>query len=282
MMMNQQQHFRIGFGSRLTPVVKYLLIANGAFFVLQTLLGPSQPLVRFLALFPAHITERFAIYELVSYMFLHGSFWHLFFNMFALLIFGCEVELLLGSKRFLQFYFFTGIFAGLCHLLFNWGEQVPVIGASGAIYGVLVAFAVFFPNRVITLLLFFILPIQMRARTLVLVFVGLSVFMGLRGEIFGTADNVAHLAHLGGAVAGYLFLRYRALMQRGLRSISNTQRIHREKKEQQQNMFLDERRREIDTILDRINKVGYDNITQKEKETLKKASDYLQKYDKSS
>ena len=279
-MMDRPTQFRIGFGSRLTPVVKYLLIANIVFFALQALLGPTQPLVRVFALFPKHITQRFALWELFTYMFLHGSFWHLFFNMFALFMFGCEVEMLLGSRRFLKFYFFAGIFAGICHLLFNWGADIPVIGASGAIYGVLVGFALFFPHRIITLLLFFIIPIQMRARTLVIAFVGLSLFMGIRGELFGTADHVAHLAHLGGALAGYLFLRYQSLLHKSVRTISNTQRRYKEKKEHQQNMFLEERRREIDTILDRINKVGYENISKEEKEALKKASDYLQKYDK--
>lgn len=279
-MLNQTQQFRIGFGSRLSPVVKYLLIANTAVFVIQMLLG-NLPLIQWLALVPARVTGHLAVWELVTYMFLHGSFWHLFFNMFALFMFGCEVELLLGKQRFIQFYFFTGIIAGLCHLLFNWGSAIPVIGASGAVYGILVAFAVFFPNRVITLLLFFIIPIQMRARTLALVFVGLSLFLGLRGELFGTADNVAHLAHLGGAAAGYLFLRYRMVLNSLIRKISQVQRQHRAKKEVQRNMFLEERRREIDRILDHINKVGYENITQQEKETLKKASDYLQKYDNS-
>jgi len=278
-MPHYQRTMQFGFGGSLTPVVKKLLIANGAIFVLQFML-PGDMLIRYFALFPNQIITQFALWQLVSYMFLHGNLWHIFFNMFTLFMFGREVERYFGSKKFIQFYALTGISGGICHILFNWGATIPVVGASAAIYGVLVAFAVLFPHRVITLLLFFILPIQLKARTLVLVFVGLSLFMGLQSQLYGTSESVAHLAHLGGALAGYLYLRHRHLFGSIVRKVANYQKQRQEKQRIKRETELRKRKKEIDRILDHINDVGYENITDEEKQVLKKASDYLSKNDK--
>ncbi len=274
-----QRTMQFGFGGSLTPVVKKLLIANGAVFVLQFLL-PGNILIKYFALFPNQVITQFALWQLVTYMFLHGNLWHIFFNMFTLFMFGREVEHYFGSKKFTQFYALAGISGGICHILFNWGASIPVVGASAAIYGVLVAFAVLFPHRVITLLLFFILPIQLKARTLVFIFVGLSLFMGLQSQLYGTLENVAHLAHLGGALAGYLYLKHRYLFGSAVKKVTEFQRQQQEKQRLKREAELKERKQEIDRILDHINDVGYENISDEEKDILKKASDYLSKNDK--
>jgi membrane associated rhomboid family serine protease len=212
-------------------------------------------------------------------MFMHGSFFHLFFNMFSLWMFGVDVELELGSTRFLKYYLFTGFSGGVLQVLLNWGDPTPVIGASAAVYGVLIAFSLLFPNRIVTLLLFFILPIQMKARTLAFIFVGISLLMGVQSTWTGTPDSVAHFAHLGGAVAGFLILRGSFYFQHTRESVSRLHQQHLLKKQKQKQDKIFEVRRRIDEILDRINEVGYPNISSEEKVYLKKAGEFLSKED---
>jgi membrane associated rhomboid family serine protease len=190
-------------------------------------------------------------------------------------MFGCEVERTLGSKRFTKFYFITGSGAGLLYLLFNWGSAISVIGASGAVYGVLVAFALFYPNRTITLLLFLILPVHMKAKYLVAIFISISVFSSLQGQIIGVTDGIAHIAHLGGAIVAFLMLRGDVLFARSLRKI----RIYQEQKQmkavKQREEEIRQKKEQVDRILDRINQVGYDAISEEEKKFLKEASEFL-------
>ena len=199
--------------------------------------------------------------------------------MFVLWMFGCEVERYLGSKTFLKFYLMTGIGAGMFLTLLNWNSPVPVIGASGAIYGILVAFAITFPNRVVTLLLFFILPVSIKAKYLVAGIVGLSLLGGIQGQIFGIHDRVAHLAHLGGAVVGYLLLQWNTLIDSAVRQIAEQQNKKRMVVQQKQQDDILDKKQELDRILDKINNVGFDNITNKEKQFLKHAKDFLPKED---
>lgn len=277
------QRVRFGFGGGLTPVVKYLLIANIVFYFIQMIvfLRTHVSLAVFLGLQPYDIIHHFKIWELGTYIFLHSeqSIFHIFFNMFVLWIFGCEVERWMGAKKFLRYYFIAGIGAGLFHIIFNWGSQIPVIGASGAIYGVLVAFAVIFPDRIVTLLLFFILPVSLKAKHLVAIFVGISLFSGIVG-IFGSSDNVAHFAHLGGAFVGYLMLRSNVFFGKIIRKIRVIQQQQKTAVEQKRLQNIREKREEVDRILDRINEVGYEGITEQEKQNLKKASEFLSKEDK--
>jgi len=275
---------QFGFGGSLTPVVKNLLIINVAVYLVQIFtakMGAIPPLIYAFALRPFEVTHHFGIWRLVTYMFLHGSFLHIFFNMFTLWMFGCEVERALGSKYFLKYYFMTGIGAGLFHVLFNWGSPYNVIGASGAIYGVLVAFAVLFPHRTITLLLFFVLPVRMKAWHLVTIFVGLSLISGIQGQVFGVSDGVAHLAHLGGALIGYLLLRGNFLVSRLVHELRIRQEMKRISMQRKKEEDIQRKREEVDRILDKINEVGYENISEKEKKVLKEFSEFLSREESS-
>lgn len=256
-------------------MVRNILIATGAVWLLQHIAG-EQMLALFALQSPA-IQNHFAVWQLVTYMFLHGNFFHIFFNMFALWMFGGEVERRLGSSKFLQYYLLTGIAGGLLQLVVNWGAPSIIYGASAAIYGVLLAFGLLFPDRPITLLLFFILPVQMKARTMVAIFIGISLVLGFQSQIFGVGDHVAHFAHLGGAFAGYFLLRGRSLYAGILRNIAERQRRKREIIENAKRENIHRKRKEIDEILDRINEIGYDNIPQKDKDFLKRASEFLAK-----
>ena len=152
-----------------------------------------------------------------------------------------------------------------------------MVGASGAIYGILVAFAVLFPDRIITLLLFFILPIHLKARHLVAIFIGISIISSIQGEIFGVHDGVAHLAHLGGALIGFILLKGHPYLFNFKEKIQIKKYEYRMKVAKHKQEEINKKRDEIDRILDRINQVGFDGITEKEKKFLKEASEFLSK-----
>jgi rhomboid family protein len=193
-----------GFGFGMTPVVKQLLIANTAAFVLSILLQAAGygAIVDWLMLTPAAFW-RGAIWQPVTYLFLHAGFFHILFNMLGLWMFGVEIERIWGSRRFLFYYFFTGIGAGLCVALVNPSSVVATLGASGAIYGILLAFGMMFPDRPI--FIWFVFPIP--AKYFVMIFGGIEFLSAL--SMPGGA--ISHVAHLGGLVIGFLYLRGRPL-----------------------------------------------------------------------
>jgi membrane associated rhomboid family serine protease len=189
------------------PVTQALLIANVAVFLLESMLG--IPLFESFALWPPHSSlsqaPDFQLWQLVTYSFLHANLAHIFFNMFALYMFGSDIERLFGSRFYAAYYFVAVLAAAICHLvIITWmgAEPAPTVGASGGIYGLLLAYGLYFPNRQLLLL---IPPIPMRARTFVIVFAVLELVLG----VTGTAAGVAHFAHLGGMLGGYLMIRYR-------------------------------------------------------------------------
>ena len=183
------------------PATKALLAANVAVFLLQ--LQGGDALVRWFALWP--FGPGFDLWQLVTYSFLHGSLTHILFNMFALYMFGGDLERTFGSRFFLAYYLACVVTAGLAQLVLGGlagGPAVPVIGASGGVYGVLLAFGMYFPNRMV---MFIIPPIPMRARTFVVVIGVLELAFG----VTSTDAGVAHFAHLGGMLGGWLMIRYR-------------------------------------------------------------------------
>ncbi len=193
---------QISFGGPLTPAVKGLLIANVAIFIVERLVYATDAWPMMIALFalnPVLVFKSFFIWQLVTYMFLHspGAIFHIVFNMLVLWMFGCDIERLWGWRRFLRYYFITGIGAGLAHCIFGLFQSNPVLGASGAIYGIFVAFAMLYPTRTVL----FMLIIPMTARQLVLILAGIELLS------VGSVDGIAHLAHLGGALTGYLILK---------------------------------------------------------------------------
>ncbi len=181
----------------ISEVVKHLIIINVIIFI-----GTSLPFLRnltpYFILYPPP-SELFKPVQLVTHMFMHGSMGHLFFNMLALFFFGPSVESLWGPKKFLLFYLFCGLGAMVSHLILGGGSAV--VGASGAIAGVLLAFAVLFPNAQVMLL---IPPIPMKAKYLVLIILIIDLYMGLTMA----NSKIAHFAHLGGAFFGFLLILY--------------------------------------------------------------------------
>ncbi|MFO1328209.1 MAG: rhomboid family intramembrane serine protease [Rubrivivax sp.] len=179
------------------PVTKALMLACTALFCI----GLFAPLALWFALWPLG-TNRFAPWQVLSYAFLHSDMLHLFFNMLGLWMFGSELERLWGQKRYLQFLLAGVLAAAAAQLLITWlaRSPVPTVGASGALYALLLAFGMLWPNRTIMPLF---PPIPMKARTFVIVFGALELLMGLSG-----ASGVAHFAHLGGMLGGWLMIRF--------------------------------------------------------------------------
>lgn len=197
------------FGPRLTPVVKKLVYANvGVFFAFALLKIFARPLAAALlhlfAVVPRDVVFSFHFWQPVTYLFLHGGFWHLFFNMFALWMFGAPLERDWGSRRFLHYYLLTGVGAAVVNVAASlyWGGAAavtPTVGASGAIYGILLAFGLLYPTQPIYI--WFVLPVP--ARIFVLIFGVLAFLSALEGP--GT--GVSHVSHLGGMLIGLIYLR---------------------------------------------------------------------------
>ena len=206
-----------GFLQNIPPVTRNLLIVNVIMFI-ATLINPVFMKGTFSMAFP--LSTEFRWWQPLTHMFMHDGFFHIFFNMYTLVMFGMVVERVLGSKRFLWFYFITGFGAVALHtgvefwqvheLLQKYPQVQPqaiynsipgVLGASGAIYGVLVAFAMLYPEAKLTLIF---PPITLDAKWWVIIFIGIELVTG----ITGTQMGVAHFAHLGGALFGWLLIRY--------------------------------------------------------------------------
>jgi membrane associated rhomboid family serine protease len=217
------------------------------------------------------------VYRLISSMFVHGNFWHLFFNMWGLYLFGSLLEKRIGSSRFVMLYFISGLLGGGFWLLANWNSPVGCIGASGALFGVIVGAAMFFPD--IQIMLMFP-PIPMKLRTFAIVYAAAEVFLEM--SKIGEGYNIAHIVHLGGFVGGYLYLVMTArkeiawdpfglaFCRRGLYDVRGDNpgfTLHRPEVSQG----------ELDRILDKISTKGVNALSEEEMETLRRAREEMRK-----
>ncbi len=180
------------------------MILMGIVFLLQMVV--SYRMNFYLGLVPIMVWKKFFLWQLFTYLFLHGGITHLLFNLLALWMFGGALENDWGSKKFLFYFFFCGIGAGLCTVLFSPNQMIPVIGASGAIYGILLAFGWLYPNRPI--FLYFLFPIP--AKYMVILFGVIELFASMEG----TGGGIAHLTHLGGLVFGLIYMTYPHVRQK--------------------------------------------------------------------
>lgn len=183
----------------LPPITQALILTNVIVFFTASVGGGFN--IGALVLWP--IGPEFRPWQMLTYAFLHGSLTHLLFNMFGLYMFGGDIERVWGSPRFLKYYLICALSGALAQLVFSalTGAGAPMVGASGAIFGLLIAFAMIYPNRMIMPLF---PPIPMRAPVFVGLYGGLELFLG----VTGTQAGVAHFAHLGGLAGGYLFLKF--------------------------------------------------------------------------
>jgi membrane associated rhomboid family serine protease len=251
--------------------VKILLMLNAIGFLAQLSWGGIVTVT--LGLVPYAAWSQLRIWQFVTYAFLHGDFFHILFNMYALWVFGSELESDLGFKPFLSLYLVSGIGAGVFHTLVTPHSLVPTIGASGAVSGIMAAYALMYPERELQLLLFFIIPVRMKAKVLAVGLAILSLALGAAGS----PDGIAHFAHLGGMAIGavYFMIAIRPFSLSGWLAQKTRRRrfdLARRRREQEDGMA-----ESVNSVLDRANQDGFDKLTKKEKRTLKKAGDSLKK-----
>lgn len=196
--------YRFSFSYGFPPLIKKLMILMGAAFLLQML--ASQRMTFYLGLVPLLVWKKYFFWQLFTYLFLHGGIAHLLFNLLALWIFGGELENYWGAKKFLFYFLFCGIGAGILTVLLSPHQFIPVIGASGSIYGLLLAFGWLFPNRPI--FIYFLFPIP--AKYMVILYGFIELFASLEG----TGGGIAHLTHLGGLLFGLFYMSYPILRQK--------------------------------------------------------------------
>ncbi|MCP4363789.1 MAG: rhomboid family intramembrane serine protease [Planctomycetes bacterium] len=271
----------MSFGSKWTKTIKILISVNVGIFILQLLFfsittqwsggkpvegagfGYPDPFTKLFWFYPPDTFGHLWLWQLFSYTFLHSIYdpWHLIINMFALWMFGGDVERTLGTKKFLTLYFTAGVFAALLSTVI--GPQSAILGASGAIFAIEVAFAMFFPEATIIL---FIFPIK--AKHLVMIFAGITAMNCLLPTGGG---NIAYFAHLGGLLYGFLFVRY----EPRLWAMIEVWQARQREKERRENVEV---RRRVDMLLEKVNRIGMENLSKKELEFLQNASKKYKKW----
>jgi membrane associated rhomboid family serine protease len=252
---------RMSFGlPQLTIVVKWLLIINVAVFFLLYLYRPLEGfLLQWFSVYPANLSMSLQLWRVITYQFLHGGFVHIFFNMLGLYFFGPMLEQLWGSRRFLIFYLVCGAMGGIFYPLLariGWLAAGPMIGASGAILGIIAAAAILFPNSIV--LLWAVFPMRLWVLAVLLAFINILNLLG--GQNAG--GDVAHLAGMA-AGAGYVLLQP---WQNKIKS-----KIMAARKESRKNTQIN-LELEIDRILEKVHKSGVHSLTSREKRTLKEAT----------
>ena len=249
-----------------TDAIKILVSVNFGIFLLQTIARTEGMFFPLFGLVPKMVWSEFMLWQPFTYLFFHGSIWHVLINMFILWMFGSELERLWGKKHFLKFYFVTGVGAGLVTIIFGLNSMTPIVGASGAVYGVLLAYGLTYPNR--TVYLYGIIPIK---SLWFVIGIGVIAFM----SSFDNISQISHLTHLSGMVIGYLMLkrpvRFNDLWFT-IRKRTLEYKIKHEEKKVSQHQEIE---REIDSILDKINREGFDSLTSEEHDRLYKGSQSL-------
>ncbi|MCB1145210.1 MAG: rhomboid family intramembrane serine protease [Leptospiraceae bacterium] len=282
------------FGPRITRGVKVLLLINLGIFFIQLVsnfalnqagIRQYSQFVQFFALWPDLIVERFWAWQLFTYMFLHGDFFHILFNMLALWMFGSDLESEWGMKRFVQYYllcgFGAGLFIFLIPILLN-QATAPTLGASGAIFGILLAYAIYWPDR--KLLFMFIFPIKVKYFVLIIGFISLYLTFDQ-----GAAAEISHVGHLGGLITGYLvlisgFARSSANVTAARTFKSTWNPVHRIKMYRQRKRWLKQQKEQfemlhmeekVDSLLDKISREGMRSLSASERKFLKLASEKM-------
>ena len=284
---------------RASAVTILLIVTIGAFILQQIVnvsfpgtvgkFGESSFLHDWVDLNSENLRE-FKVWTLLSYAFVHSSnsLWHILGNMLGLFFIGRIVEPLLGKQRFLLLYFSSAVIGGLVYIFFHLNDHISVVGASAAVTGLLAFFCMCFPERRVTLLLFFIIPMTVKPKWIFWGFLGISTYLLLFSEIRGS-NHVAHSAHLGGFLTGVVYYRYIFARQTASGgffkqpSIEVPNWFKRRKKTESKLSYQVNRptqnrgelQKEVDRILDKINTSGFSSLKDTEKETLDKAKELL-------
>ena len=246
----------------LSRAVRIIILINMVLYIVQYFAPPGY--LKLFGLVPAYVLGRGYIWQLVTYMFLHGGFLHILFNMLFLWMLGSELERYWGSREFVKYYLVTGAGAGVINMLVQPHSAVPIIGASGAVFGLIIAFGMAFPDR--ELLLYFVFRIKAKHFAVLIGLIELISLFALPNA------GIARFAHLGGLVVGYFYLKwerfsypFRRLYGRGKLRMEDSARRRGEEKERKVQA-------EVDRILDKIGRDGLNSLTDRERDFLQKQS----------
>ena len=277
-MFSERNYNRYG-GSTSHWAVPSLILSCVLVYLMQNVMTRQvgyyivDPVTSNLAL-TAYGVRTLQVWRLVTYMFVHGGFWHLAINMWGLYLFGSMLERRMGSANFLKLYFISGILGALLWLAFNWSSPIPCVGASGALFGVMVGAAMMYPNAMIMLL---IPPIPLKLKTFVLIYALIESF----SSVAGVDGQVAHLVHLGGLVGGYFYMRF--AYPKETYNVFKFLKQHSKKSSNAANSkaaskgwkFVNPSANNLDSILDKISQSGINSLTEKELEVLRKAREKM-------
>jgi len=284
-MLNERDYMRNDGGARAMrqdsgpSAVKILIILNIIAFVFQKL---NPAVTQNFALIASEV-EMGQVYRLVTSMFLHGDFFHILFNMWGLYLFGSLLEQKLGKRDFFIMYFLSGLTGSAIWMVTNWGTSIPCIGASGAVFGVIISTAMFFPN--VQLMLIFP-PMPLKLKTFALVYILIEIYSEL-GSVTGSfMDNVAHVVHLGGALGGYLYIKIaysKDIVWDFLPSFGgekggayNSPQGWGYSDSSKKSSFTGTvSQNQLDTLLDKISKSGINSLSEAEMETLRTAREEM-------
>ena len=257
-----------------TDAIKILISINFIIYVLQSLAGKEDIFFRLFGLVPSTFISELMLWQPFTYMFFHAPFYsnigisHILLNMLGLWVFGRELEQAWGKEKFLKYYFSTGVGSGLITFLFQMDSSSPVIGASGAVYGILLAYGLSYPNR--TLYIWGLIPI--RSIWLVII-MGSIAFFGLLGK----ADGISHVTHISGMLIGYILLKNKWKLSDILFALrKKTIEFHIQRKEDyelKKNIIS----RDVDIILEKIKDVGFSGLSDEEQSKLYEASKKMSK-----
>lgn len=259
----------------LPPVIKALMAAQVAGFIISWVVGPQ--INDMFGLVPRHVIFDRWVWQPFTYLFLHGGFWHLLFNLFALWMFGMPVESQWGGREFLKYYFLCGLGAAACTVALSPASPVPTIGSSGSVYGLIVAFAMLYPDAVVYL--YFLIPV--RAIHMAVIFAALEFFSGLSGN----KPGIANFAHFGGMLVGWVYIRWwwsfklrakafwRGLFEREEEPAPRRSPRRTAVARPASGPPADGGMAEVDRILDKILASGLDSLTDDERAVMKRYSD---------
>ena len=258
----------------LTDAIKVLISVNFGIYLLQSVSGQEEVFFRLFGLVPNAFLSELMLWQPFTYMFFHAPFYssvgisHILLNMLGLWVFGRELEQAWGKKNFLKYYFITGVGSGLVTYFFQIGSENPVIGASGAVYGILLAYGLLYPNRM--LYIWGIIPVKSMWLVIIM---GAIAFFGL----LGNSDGISHVTHISGMLIGYILLKkkwsWRDLWFSIRKKTIEFQVQRQEDKSIKKKMI----QKDIDFILDKIQKVGFSGLSDAEQSKLYEASKTMSK-----
>ena len=271
------------FGAPVTPAIKKLIIINVAVFLVDYILINlfKIDLIRFyFALIPEFVVHKLYVWQIISYSFLHDGFFHIIFNMLMLWMFGAELEIRWGTRKFYQFYLICGILTGIIILIFNlfMENQTPALGASGIVYALLLVYAIYWGDRIVYMWMLF--PIKIKYLAMIL---GAVSFLSMLNP---AESQISHIGHLGGLLAGYIYLKLwseypsTGSLFTGFSLIKKIKMFKKKReweRRESDNFSKKSEEEKVDEILQKISQKGIKSLKSEERRFLKKVSEKMNK-----